>query len=149
MRLSKSYINKLIRMIGLGLAATTLTVVFILPARSAAYTITLTGTIVDGQGRSSQAYAGLTVLDLPPAITLSEAKSYPDGSVVRVNNLVASSSSMHFNGLFYAQRPDRTGGIGIIWDGPIDCGERIWVLGGITTLSGERFIRADVVETEP
>ena len=65
--------------------------------------------------------------------------------MVRVDGLVASSSSSHFDGLFYAQRADRVGGVGILWDGPINCGDRIWALGGIVTIEGERFIQAIVV----
>lgn len=110
--------------------------------------IMISATLTDSMGRSVHAHTYLTILDQPPAITLSEAKSCPDGTMVRVEELVASSSSSHFAGLFYAQNIDRTSGIGILWDQAIDCGDKIAVFGGITTRDGERFIQAEDVEVD-
>ncbi len=118
------------------------------PACCAPYTITITASVTCAQGHNVDAQASLTAQDLPAAISLNEAKSCADGTLVRIRSLVASTSSEHFADLFYAQQADRVGGIGIIWDGPVACGDRVWVLGGITTLHGERFIGAKVVEIE-
>ncbi|MGI6296547.1 MAG: hypothetical protein ACOX3G_10715 [Armatimonadota bacterium] len=101
-----------------------------------------------GSEVAAQAHVNLTVLDLPQPVSLSQAKSCPDNTLVRVDSLIASTSSEHFAGLFYAQQEDRVGGIGIIWDGPIACGDHVWALGGITTINGERFIDAIVVECD-
>ncbi len=111
----------------------------------APYTITITASLTSAQ-EVVDAQASLTVLDLPAPKSLSEAKSCVDGTLVRIDSLVASTSSEHFADLFYAQQKDRVGGIGIFWDGPVACGDCVWILGGIATRDGERFIDAIVVE---
>lgn len=112
-------------------------------------TIVITATVTDAQGRTTDAQTTLTAMDLPDAVALDEAKSLADGAVVRVRDLVASTSSSSFEGLFYAQRSDRSGGIGVIWTGTVSCGSVVSVVGALTTLHGERFIQADLVESSP
>jgi hypothetical protein len=116
-------------------------------ALSAPMTIVIAAVVTDAQGRTTDAQATLTVLGLPNAVTLDAAKSLEDGSVVQVQNLIASTSSSGFAGVFYAQRSDRSGGIGILWDdGSVSCGDIVTVVGSLTTLHGERFIQAQVVD---
>lgn len=67
-----------------------------LQASCAPYTITITADVTSAQGVSAQAQACLTALDLPNSVSLSEAKACVDGTLVRVDSLVASTSSQHF-----------------------------------------------------
>jgi hypothetical protein len=75
--------------------------------------------------------------------SIVEAKRSPDGGRVWLSDQVVSAA---LPGEFYAQRPDRSMGIGVRWDGasPELGGEPV-VFGTMTTVSGERMIEASAV----
>ena len=113
------------------------------------YDIVISATAIDDAGGVSSSEIVLTVSPRVNASTLSNAKSLPDGESVNVPGLVATTSSSDFAGLFYAEQFDRAGGIGVLWDGGVNRGDVVSVVGTLITLHGERFIQAQLVDQVP
>ncbi|HET6456128.1 MAG TPA: hypothetical protein VFI02_17110 [Armatimonadota bacterium] len=75
------------------------------------------------------------------AHAIAEGKQSPAGRAVRINDRVVSAA---FDGRFYAQCPDRSSGIGVLWNGAMPViGDEVSINGATTTLDGERLIGAN------
>lgn len=70
------------------------------------------------------------------------AKRVPDGIVVSLKGVVVTAT---FNGFFYAQQSERTGGIRIDWPNPVTEGMTVDITGRMSTLAGERLLIATAV----
>lgn len=84
---------------------------------------------------------------LCPAVLVSSpsaARSVPDGTFARIDDLIVTAvfSSL---GRFYAERADRSGGIGVEALG-VAVGDRVNVSGEAATVDGERVLRNGVIE---
>ncbi|MGC8861248.1 MAG: hypothetical protein ACP5R5_00575, partial [Armatimonadota bacterium] len=80
--------------------------------------------------------------------TISDAKSLPDGQLVQISGIVASTDSGDFDRLLYAQDADRVSGIRLQFSGQapdITRGDILDVQGVLTTVGGERAIQDPLV----
>lgn len=111
-------------------------------------TITITATATDGSGALSGAEAVLTVMDRASSMTIGEAKARPDGTAVQLADLVATTGSSDFGGLFYAQECSGIAAIGVIWYGSVECGGVLSVTGTMATRGGERLVLAQSVDEQ-
>ena len=118
---------------------------------SGSSTIVIMATATDDAGSSSVAQTTLKVVSTPSNLTISQAKLLRDGETIYINDILSSTSSSDFNGIFYAQQRDRACGIGVIWSGQIERGEPVSISGILTTVNNERFIQAQSVtrSTQP
>ncbi len=107
-------------------------------------TLTITATATDDNGNTTSAETTLTVVRTD---TVQFSKSLANGNAVELSGLVATTSSSDFKGVFYAQQPNRSSGIGIIWRGSVNRGDVVTVTGVVVTMHGERFVFARTVET--
>jgi len=81
--------------------------------------------------RAPGAFAGYT--------TLSAAKEAPDGTIVALENQIVSAV---FDNAFYIENGDRTAGIKVVSATSVNVGQRVNVIGPISTVEGERQINA-------
>ena len=65
---------------------------------------------------------------------------------MQLSGLVATTSSSDFEGVFYAERADRSGGIGVMWNGSVSRGDVVSITGVMLTVNGERFVVAGTVD---
>ena len=80
--------------------------------------------------------------------TVHHAKSLPDGRVVQISGIVASTASDDLSGLLYAQAPDRTSGIQLRFPTVVPQvarGDILDVQGPLTTVNGERALNDPLV----
>jgi hypothetical protein len=112
-------------------------------------TLVITATATDDSGNISSAQTTLTVVHVPSSTTVQHAKSAANGNVVQLSGLVATTSSLDFKGVFYAEHADRSGGIGIMWNGSVSRGDVVVITGIMLTVHGERFVLAQAVQTTP
>lgn len=76
-------------------------------------------------------------------MTVFQAKCQPDGTVVQLSGVVASTGSDDLNGSLYVQSLDRTSGIKLTFSSNVPGiarGDILDVQGTITTIAGERVI---------
>lgn len=73
-------------------------------------------------------------------------KELPDGARVQTSGMVVSAV---FGDRFYMQQEDRSSGIGVLWTGvKPSVGDRVAVLGTMTTQDGERLMAGTCVATD-
>ena len=80
--------------------------------------------------------------------TVSDAKSLPDGRLVQISGIVASSASDEFDHVLYAQDPDRICGIRLQFTNVVpnvSRGDVLDIQGTLTTVDGERAIQDPLV----
>ena len=86
-------------------------------------------------------------LTLPAALAMgspSAAKAQPDNAYVRLNGLTVTAV-FDTLGRFYAERSDRSSGIGVEATG-VAIGDRLDVCGEVATVDGERILRGAAVQ---
>lgn len=93
-----------------------------------------------GESGASSSDAGFAAA-LNPIFT-GQTKDLADGSSVYVTGGVVSAV---YNGRFYLEQPDRTGGIMVVWSGTVAEGSRVDVAGTMATVDGERRVVASGV----
>jgi len=82
------------------------------------------------------------VLPLPGSQSIGAAKDQPDGAVISLSQKVVSAV---FDGELYVQEEQRSSGIRVKTDDSAAEGDRVDVIGILSTLNGERFLdRASV-----
>jgi hypothetical protein len=107
------------------------------------------GQLTVGESASGQRMAALGVLSseqLPPLTAASPgaAKLQADGKRLALGGLVVTSDPASFPGRVYAEAPDRSSGIALVGaSGEASLareGSRVNVVGGVSTLNGERIV---------
>ncbi|MDH7600564.1 MAG: S8 family serine peptidase [Armatimonadota bacterium] len=95
----------------------------------------------------ANAYRALTSAPIR-TIALSELSQIPDGTRVRIGNLVATSNTGEIPGRVYVEQPDRARGIALLFSGNppnLREGDRLEVTGMVETISGERVISGPTI----
>lgn len=69
----------------------------------------------------------------------AQARAMPDGQLVRLSNVIVAGV---FGGRFWVEGSDRSSGIAVIWDMPVQEGQVVTVTGTLQTVDGERRIAA-------
>ena len=77
-----------------------------------------------------------------PETSIFETKSLPNGSAVRLVDVLVSGV---FDGFFYVQEPDRSSGIRVGSTVAVQIGDTVAVTGAIGTTLSERYIAATIV----
>ncbi|MEN6519966.1 MAG: S8 family serine peptidase [Armatimonadota bacterium] len=85
------------------------------------------------QGSSSSIFAANHASDI------ADVKALPDGFGVLLDAKVVTAV---FSGKFYIEEDDRHSGIGVLWDGDVEEGSSVSVIGKLVIIAGERFIEA-------
>ena len=107
------------------------------------------GQITVGESASGLRMAALGVLSaeqLPPLLAASPgaAKLQPDGKRLALGGLVVTSDFGAFSDRVYAEAPDRSSGIALVGGRGEAAlareGSRVNVVGGVSTLNGERIV---------
>lgn len=76
---------------------------------------------------------------IPVQKTIPEAKSLPDDTPLYLHGCIVTAK---FDGCFYVEKPDRSGGIKVECLSPVNLGDAVAVSGVTGTTSGERCLRA-------
>ncbi len=79
-----------------------------------------------------------------PDVSIVQAKSIPDGQLVRLDSKVITSG---ITGLSYVQEPDRLAGIRVISSQPLPVSASATIVGTMRTINGERAIEAEATQT--
>lgn len=103
------------------------------------YYITVRAT--NGLGLTSQSVSP-PMLAVQATSTIAAAKGLQDGKGLVITS---KASTATFAGRFYISETDRASGIGVIWPSGMPEGRFVTVVGTMTTIDGERFIRAKEV----
>lgn len=95
----------------------------------------------NGVGMTSQGSSS-GILAVTSASDIAAAKALPDGFGVLLDAKVVTAV---FSGKFYIEEGDRYAGIGVLWDGDVEEGSSVRVIGKLVMIAGERFIEARLV----
>ena len=81
--------------------------------------------------------------------TIPELKQRRDGSRIRISDKVVTAGTDQLTGCFYIEEADRTSGIKVVSNDPVQEGDLVTVTGDIVTVDGERQIVATSVLITP
>jgi len=74
--------------------------------------------------------------------SIAYAKTLPAGTPMALRGKIVSGA---FSGYFYAQEPDRSSGIKVVSQVPVNIGDLVDVVGNISLCDGERQINAGMI----
>ncbi len=93
----------------------------------------------NGQGLDSAVETSDGIRPARQALTIAQAKSYPDGNAVRLADKVVSA---RIGPAFWMQEPDRSSGIRVENTTQLNSGDRVTLTGLLATSGGERRLEA-------
>lgn len=119
----------------------TITLSGFVPAGTLSMTFRVEVSHTDGQWSGTGGVDECSFISQAPCPDISTAKSYADGTVLRLSDKTVSAVA---NGAFWIQESDRTSGIRVNAVNTLPVGAKVDVAGALATVNGERVLQSAV-----